>query len=130
MLSEKQLAEYDENGFVILDYRMPKEDIEDIKNYHKILLEKHPEFRDYCPTLLKHDLNYLKYAKNPEILDCVKQVIGSNLAKKLIRDNNEIFIVDNLWRGKLENLNFNDNNFHIEKNFKKLDLKFIKRELL
>ena len=57
-------------------------------------------------------------------------LIGSNLAKKLIRDNNEIFIVDNLWRGKLENLNFNDNNFHIEKNFKKLDLKFIKRESL
>ena len=57
-------------------------------------------------------------------------LIGSNLAKKLFRDNNEILIVDNLWRGKLENLNFNDNNFHIEKNFKKLDLKFIKRESL
>jgi len=56
--------------------------------------------------------------------------IGSNLTKKLFRDNNEIFIVDNLWRGKLENLNFNDNNFHIKKNFKKLDLKFIKRESL
>ena len=56
--------------------------------------------------------------------------IGSNLAKKLFRDNNEIFIVDNLWRSKLKNLNFNDNNFHIEKNFKKLDLKFIKRESL
>ena len=57
-------------------------------------------------------------------------LIGSNLAKKLFRDNNEILIVDNLWRGKLENLNFNDNNFHIKKNFKKLDLKFIKRESL
>ena len=57
-------------------------------------------------------------------------LIGSNLAKKLFRDNNEILIVDNLWRGKLENLNFNDNNFHIEKNIKKLDLKFIKRESL
>ena len=57
-------------------------------------------------------------------------LIGSNLTKKLFRDNNEILIVDNLWRGKLENLNFNDNNFHIEKNIKKLDLKFIKRESL
>ena len=48
--------------------------------------------------------------------DIEKIVITAiNLAKKLIRDNNEIFIVDNLWRGKLENLNFNDNNFHIEK---------------
>lgn len=57
-------------------------------------------------------------------------LIGSNLTKKLFRDNNEILIVDNLWRDKLENLNFNDNNFHIEKNIKKLDLKFIKRESL
>jgi len=57
-------------------------------------------------------------------------LIGSNLAKKLFRDNNEILIVDNLWRDKLENLNFNNNNFQIKKNIKKLDLKFIKRESL
>ena len=80
MLSESQVAEYDKNGFVILDYKLPKEDLDDIKNYHNILLEKHPEYRDYCPTLLKYDLNFLKYAKNPEILNCVKQVIGPNLA--------------------------------------------------
>ena len=80
MLTEDQIKEYHEKGFVIIDYKMPENELEEIKNYHKVLLEKHPEFRDYCPTLLKYNLDFLKYAKKPEILDCVKQVIGPNLA--------------------------------------------------
>ena len=47
MLSESQVAEYDKNGFVILDYRLSKEDLSDIKNYHKILLEKPAYFQDH-----------------------------------------------------------------------------------
>ena len=51
MLTEYQVKEYHEKGFVIIDYKMPENELEEIKNYHKVLLEKHPEFRDYCPTL-------------------------------------------------------------------------------
>ena len=80
MLSDNQIAEYNKNGFVILDYKLAKEELDEIKVYHDLLLNKHPEFRDYCPTLLKYNLDFLKYAKKPEILDCVKQVIGPNLA--------------------------------------------------
>ena len=80
MLSEKQVEEYKENGFVIMDYSFPKETLDEIKYYHKNLLDKYPEFRDYCPTLLKYDLNFLKYAKDPEILNCIKQLIGPNVA--------------------------------------------------
>lgn len=32
-------------------------------------------------------------------------MIGSNLVKKLVNENKEVFVVDNLWRGKLEYLN-------------------------
>lgn len=32
-------------------------------------------------------------------------MIGSNLAKRLVKENWDVFVVDNLWRGKLENLN-------------------------
>ena len=31
-------------------------------------------------------------------------LIGSNLVKELINKNFDTFVVDNLWRGKLENL--------------------------
>lgn len=32
-------------------------------------------------------------------------MIGSNLVKRLVRDGHEVFVIDNLWRGKLEYLN-------------------------
>ena len=31
-------------------------------------------------------------------------MIGSNLVKRLVNDGNEVIVVDNLWRGKLEYL--------------------------
>ena len=34
-------------------------------------------------------------------------LIGSNLLKSLLsKSNSNIFVVDNLWRGKLENISF------------------------
>lgn len=35
-------------------------------------------------------------------------MIGSNLVKKLIKENNDVYVIDNLWRGKLEYLNNED----------------------
>lgn len=35
-------------------------------------------------------------------------MIGSNLTKRLVREGHEVFIIDNLWRGKLEYLNDDD----------------------
>ena len=32
-------------------------------------------------------------------------MIGSNLVKRLVREGHEVFVIDNLWRGKLEYLN-------------------------
>ena len=39
-------------------------------------------------------------------------LIGSNLLKALLnQSNNNIFVVDNLWRGKLENISFLQDKF-------------------
>ena len=35
-------------------------------------------------------------------------LIGSNLARELNKKNYEFFIVDNLWKGKIDNLYFED----------------------
>lgn len=43
-------------------------------------------------------------------------MIGSNLAKKLVSLGNEVFVVDNLWRGRLEYLNDNNGNPIIDLN--------------
>ena len=37
-------------------------------------------------------------------------MIGSNLVKKLVKQNFEVFVIDNLWRGKIEYLNDDNGN--------------------
>ena len=37
MLSEKQVQEYKEKGFVIMDYSFPEETLDEIKFHHKNL---------------------------------------------------------------------------------------------
>src|SRR5258708_28196935 len=78
MLSESELAHYRENGFVVPDFRLPAATIEAIRLDHTRLVERKPEFVDYCPTVLAHDLSFLNYSRIPAILDMVEQVIGSN----------------------------------------------------
>ena len=69
-----------EEGFVVPDYRLSREIIDEIKAAHDRLIDKHPEFRDYCGALLIQDLTFLNYAKDPTILDMVAQLIGENIA--------------------------------------------------
>ncbi len=80
MLTSEQAAKYHEDGFVVPDYRLPVEDLASIKTHHGRLVERHPEFRNYCPSLLAYDLAFLNYARIPEILDMVEQVIGPDIA--------------------------------------------------
>jgi GDP-D-mannose 3',5'-epimerase len=51
-------------------------------------------------------------------------MIGSNLVKRLAKEGNEVFVIDNLWRGKLEYLNDEAGNpvIPLDTHFFKLDL--------
>ena len=50
-------------------------------------------------------------------------MIGSNLVKKLVSDHHEVKVIDNLWRGNIENLAENGNELiSLEKNFFNIDL--------
>ena len=44
------------------------------------LVARHPEFRQYCPTLLAYDLRFLEIARTPEILEMVGQILGPDIA--------------------------------------------------
>ena len=78
-LSEAEVDRYHENGYVIPEYRLPEETLQDIRADYDRLLARHPEFRDYCPMLLRYDLSFLNYARDPNILDMVAQVIGPDI---------------------------------------------------
>ena len=79
MLTEAQIAEYHERGDVIPDYRLPEVQLEEIRDRHAKLLKRHPEFRDNASVLLSYDLGFLNYARDPNILDMVEQVIGPDI---------------------------------------------------
>jgi GDP-D-mannose 3', 5'-epimerase len=51
-------------------------------------------------------------------------MIGSNLVKRLVKNGDDVFVIDNLWRGKLEYLDDEDGNpvIPLETNFFSLDL--------
>jgi len=80
MLSPAQLDHYDTQGFVIPDFRLEEEVLGAIKGHHERLVSRLPEFRDYCPSVLAYDLAFLHYARIPEILDMVEQVLGGDFA--------------------------------------------------
>ena len=78
-LSETEVDRYHEDGYVIPEYRLPEETLQDIRADYDRLLTRHPEFRDYCPMLLRYDLSFLNYARDSNILDMVAQVIGPDI---------------------------------------------------
>ena len=69
MLSASQVEQYREEGYVVPDFRLPDETVDAIRVHHEFFLESHPEFVDYCPALLIHDVGFLNYARNDEILE-------------------------------------------------------------
>ena len=79
VLSEAELEKYHEDGFIIPRYRVSSETLEAIKTDYDKLLVRNPEFKDYCPSLLRYDLGFLNYARDPIILDMVEQILGPDI---------------------------------------------------
>ena len=80
MLTKTQLEQYQEDGYVVPDYRLPDETIEAIREDHDRLLAGHPEYVNYCPNVLAFDLAFLNHARIPAVLDMVQQVLGPDFA--------------------------------------------------
>ena len=80
MLTDAQLARYHEDGYVIPDFRLSEETLSAIRAAHTRLVQRHPEFVDYCPTVLAYDPGFLEFAKEPALLDMVAQVLGEDIA--------------------------------------------------
>ena len=80
MLTKKQIASYQEDGFVIPDFKMPENDLLDIENKHFDLIKEYPEYINYCPAILLKDETFLKYCMNAQILKFVEQLIGNHFA--------------------------------------------------
>ena len=80
MLSKSQIEQYKQDGFIIPDFIMPENMLLKIEERHNALLNKHPEFKNYCPAVLSYDEGFLDFCKNRIILDYVEQLIGPDFA--------------------------------------------------
>ena len=65
---------------MVPEFRLDNETLDTIKGHHERLTSRWPEFQDYCPSVLAYDLAFLNYARVPEILDMVEQVLGNDFA--------------------------------------------------
>lgn len=80
MLTDAQVTQYTEDGYVIPDFRLGQGGLDAIRSAHKQLIENYPYFSDYCPALLPFDTGFLEFARDETILDMVSQVIGNDIA--------------------------------------------------
>lgn len=80
MLTADQIQAYHRDGFVTPEFRLPTLALDDISAAHKRLIDRYPEYSDYCSALLAFDTWFLTVARNPEILDMVEQLIGPDIA--------------------------------------------------
>ena len=80
MLTDAQIRHYHEDGFVIPDFGLSEQTLEDIRAIHTRLIERHPKFVDYCGAVLGYDLGFLNFARNPDILDMIAQLLGDDIA--------------------------------------------------
>ena len=80
MLTNEQLEHYRQDGYVVPEFRLPHDSIEEIREAHDRLIARHPEFLNYCPNVLAFDLAFLNHARIPEVLDMVEQILGPDFA--------------------------------------------------
>lgn len=80
MLSTTEIEQYHHEGYITPDYRLPESTLSSIRKSHDQLVDRYPEFSDYCPALLAYDTAFLEVAKTNEILSMVSQLIGGDVA--------------------------------------------------
>ena len=80
MLNDVEIDAYHRDGFVTPAFRLPSTLIDDIAVRIERLLERHPQFRDNCPALLRYDRGFAEYCRTPGLLDMVAQLIGPDIA--------------------------------------------------
>ena len=84
ILTAEEVAHYHEHGFVIPSrFRFELDVVDRIRADHMRLVQRgadeHPEWKDYCPALLPHDLSFVNYARDPRMINMVSQLIGEDV---------------------------------------------------
>lgn len=80
MLTDAQIDQYNLDGYVIPDFRIPDRVVQSIDDKVSALIEAQPEYRDNCSALLREDMSFAEYCLAPGILDMAEQILGPDIA--------------------------------------------------
>jgi len=80
VLTKDQIDKYQEDGFIVPDFKMPEKDLLEIEVKHNQLIKKYPELKNYCPAILLKDESFLKYCLDEKIISFVEQLLGKYFA--------------------------------------------------
>ena len=80
MLTDAQIAQYHEDGFVVPDYRLPVDTLASLSRDVEAFIGDDPERRQFVPTMFDHDERFVPYARNPDLLDMIEQLAGPDFA--------------------------------------------------
>ena len=80
MLSVEEMDRYEREGLVVPEFRLAKEFVERIRAKAESFIAGHPELDpDYTPSIIEHDPDWLEFARDRTLLDCVEHVIGPDI---------------------------------------------------
>ena len=80
MLSAEELASYEREGLVVPISRLSDEYVERMRTKVESFFATHPELDpDYLPSIIEIDREWLDFARDPMLLDCVESVIGPDI---------------------------------------------------
>ena len=80
MLSAEELTSYEREGLVVPISRLSDEYVERVRTKVESFFATHPELDpDYLPSIIEIDRDWLDFARDPMLLDCVESVIGPDI---------------------------------------------------
>ena len=80
MLTPEEVAHYHETGQVTPNYRLGDEVVSDIRERMEAIFETDPDVDpEFAHGLIEADKGWLDYARHPDIVDGIAQLLGDNL---------------------------------------------------
>ena len=80
MLSTEEIASYQSEGMVIPKLRLGDDYVQRAQQKTESFLAQHPDLdANYIPALVEQDKEWLDFARDPKILDCVSRVVGDDI---------------------------------------------------
>ena len=80
MLTDAEIAKYEETGWVVPDYRVPDALLEEADARATAMMAARPDYKDLYPDLLGADIWFIEIAREPGLLEMLRQVLGPDIA--------------------------------------------------